>query len=803
MTFVRTILSPLLILFVFVSFTQAQTIRGVVREMDNGEAIVGATLKLQFSRRGSAPVTIASNPDGSFIFEKIRVGYYSLEVVAQGFETQIIKEIKVVAGKEQVLDLSLRNTAAQLAEVTISAIQPGRRTPLPLSEIPLTLDQTFRFPAMFFDPARLAGAYPGVAQTDDGTNSISIRGNSPASVRWRLEGVDIVNPNHLSNAGTLSDRPSAASGGILMFSAQLLDNSSLLTGAYPAGYGDAFGGIMDMRLRRGNNRRHEFTAQAGLVGLDVAAEGPLRKPISEESDYMSDKFSSSETAAPQKPVAPSTNKGSYLVNYRYSTVGLLGQLGVSFGDEQINFQDLSVHLSFDGKNGGRWSIFALGGLSKNIFKQKTDTAELKAFKDFFDIDYKAKTGAVGISNWSPMGRGASVKIALAISGQQIERDARSETFFSNSTLEEFGETKISGSLTLKQKLKKGFEVSAGTLTLLQRYEVTRGFSFGFNAVNNTYTLFQPWANLSWRSSTNKTSFDLGVHGLYLLPEFYEKFRSAEPRFQLSQVLAKGHKVAFSAGLYSQIPPPWFQPQFLDPVKSRRMGLGYTWDATAQWRFGVEAFWQFQKNVGVHVQELDAFSVVNVAEFDVDGYRQIASNGKAENKGLEFSASRQLSDGWFILANLTLLESKAKGSDGVWRSTRWDIGHISNLTFGKEWQREKRPGKERVIGLGGRALWSGGPREGSIDLDLSETRGYTVYEPTSGYFNQYPDYFRLDLRVYWRKNLDNRRNSTFALDLQNLTGRENLAFHYYDPFTNKVENKFQLGTIPNFSWRLEF
>ncbi len=182
----------------------------------------------------------------------------------------------------------------------------------------------------------------------------------------------------------------------------------------------------------------------------------------------------------------------------------------------------------------------------------------------------------------------------------------------------------------------------------------------------------------------------------------------------------------------------------------------------------------------------------------------AQLGKGRNKGIEITLERRLTNGWFLLANATIFDSKYKNFvDSKPLPTRWDIGHLVNFTFGKEWQREKRPGKERTIGLNARAVWTGGVREADINLPASKDQRTTIFDETRGYYRSNPDYFRLDLRVYWRKNLGNRRNSTFALDLQNLTGQQNLAYHYYDPYTDKIETKFQLGTIPNFSWRLEF
>jgi len=757
---------------------QAQTLRGTVRDADNGDVVTGATVALRFSRGGAAPVSLATSPTGEFVFEKIRAGYYSVEITAMGFESQTIAEVNVAAGKEQVLEVALRRSSAQLAEVTISATQPGRRPILPLGEIPLTRDQTLRFPAMFFDPARLATAYPGVAQTDDGTNSLSIRGNSPASVRWRLEGVDIVNPNHLPNAGTFSDRPAAASGGILMFSAQLLDNSSLLTGAMPAGYGDALGGIMDMNLRRGNNRQHEFTAQAGLIGLDLAAEGPIGNK----------------------------GKNSYLVNYRYSTVGLLGQLGVSFGDEQIHFQDLSFNLNFKGKRGGQWSLFGLGGLSENVFRHKTDSTEIKAYKDFFDIDFDSRTGVLGVSNWSPYGKNTWAKFTVAASGQMTNRTS-SSPFFQRNSVDDLSESKISAAYSISYLINTQFRLNLGTSATRQKFSAISSFeNLGMRSPDYAYLLSQSWAQLSWKSIRDNTQANLGVHTMWFKSPFDKQAVGlAEPRGFVSQRFGQ-HKLMASAGIYTQTLPQWILgASTVDVMRASKFSLAYVWALSPNWSLKAESFYQGILSAPYALNHL--FSVINVSEFKLNEsyyFNQLDGGG---NRGIELSAERRLADGWFLLANATLMDSKfpAQNPDlqvQLLRS-RWDIGHLANVTFGKEWQREKRPGKERTIGLNARAVWTGGVREADINLPDSKSQRTTIFDETRGYYRSNPDYFRLDLRVYWRKNLGNRRNSTFALDLQNLTGQQNLAYHYYDPYTDKIETKFQLGTIPNFSWRLEF
>lgn len=779
-----------LLLFLFALTTtilSAQTLRGSLRDADSNEPIVGATIQIKHLHRQSTPVSLASSPDGSFLFEGIRAGYYTVEIMAQGYENQTLTEINVSSGKEQVLELILRRSNAQLAEVTILGAQPGRRPLLPLGEIPLTKDQTLRLPAMFFDPARLAMAYPGVAQMDDGTNNMSIRGNSPTSMRWRLEGVDIVNPNHLPNAGTFGDRGSASGGGVLMFSAQLLDNSSLLTGAMPAGYGDALGGVMDMNLRKGNTRQHEFTAQAGLIGLDLAAEGP-----------MAGKNSSTPA--------------SYLVNYRYSTVGLLGQMGVSFGDEQINFQDLSFNLFKEGKNGSRWNIFGMGGLNENIFQHKTDTAEIKYFKDFFDIDYQSKTGVAGVSNWTPLSRNAWIKTTIAASGQLTERNASSAVYLEDGNTDDIRESRLSGAITYFQRLNLRWKLMAGLSVTHQNYMAE-------SAQNQTVTLskdhqylqIQPWLNLQWLSKQEKTQMNVGFHGNgYRNP--YESasqpskyYFAPEPRLSMTQILAPGHRLAAAAGLYHQLPAQWLMHKDISFQQASKYSLAYLWAIDARWNLKLEGFLQvIHRDYYVSGQVLGESSILNFSEYYPIGIQNFKPTISGNTRGVEASLERRLAQGWFMMLNATLLDATYESTSGPFQLIpRWNIGKMANLVIGKEWQKEKRPGKERTFGLNARVVWMGGVREALVNLDESRWQKRTVYGDWNGYNQQAPDYFRADMRVYWRKNLGNRRNSTFALDIQNLTAQENVAYHFYDPYTDQVETKYQLTTIPNFSWRLEF
>ena len=115
----------------------------------------------------------------------------------------------------------------------------------------------------------------------------------------------------------------------------------------PPQYGNALAGALDMRLRKGNDSRRQNTVQLSLIGLDAATEGYFNKE----------------------------KKASYLINYRYATIGLLSKLGVPLGDEAINYQDLVVNVNLPTHKAGTFNLFGMYGTSENVFKHlpsKTD-----------------------------------------------------------------------------------------------------------------------------------------------------------------------------------------------------------------------------------------------------------------------------------------------------------------------------------------------------------------------------------------------------------------------------------------------
>ncbi|WP_439556901.1 TonB-dependent receptor [Dyadobacter sp.] len=765
-------LLPLFILFFTASFAQTytSTIRGTVRDADSGQPLVGATVQLVQGQSG----TITA-PDGTFRFDQLQVGRYQLTVTYVGYETIVVPEILLESGKENVVQVRLSPAGRVLQEATVLAARPVAFN----SVQPITIEQTFRYAATYMDPARVATSFPGVAAANDQANGLVVRGNSPNAMQWRLEGVEIVNPNHLSNAGTFSDRPTSTGGGVNILSTQLLGTSSFLSGPFPAQYGNVTGAILDMNLRKGNDEQTEFTAQASLLGLDFAVEGPFSKK----------------------------SKASYLVNYRYSFTGLLGAMGVSFGGEDIRFQDLSFNIDIPAKNGGTFTLFGMGGVSSNDFKAEPDSTLWERQKDGYNILYKNKMGAAGATYVLPFGDNASIKTVAAFSGLHTSRNS-GPLYNSPITPEQLGSDDVqakniislSSVLTVRPNTKNRFKLGA---YLNYRYDKLNGLYAYKGFDTKLVQTFGSWNYQLAPSVTTEVGLHLLSSQITVGTETYSN-SSIEPRASIKWQVSNQSQLSFSYGLHSQLQlPQLYAATFstttfagnpdLGPTRSNHFVIGYQQNFGKNSSLKVEGYLQDQFQVPVNIYE--NFSAVNQIEGNV--YLSLENKGTARNYGVEATFQKLLTDDYYLLVSGSLYNATYV-VNGVRRESRFNGRHTFSFTGGKEF----RSGERNTWGINAKILWLGGFRDVAINESQSREYNATIYENPYVFAVRMNDYFRPDLRIYWKKS-HARHNRTLALDLQNISGTKNDAYSYYDNVEKKVVRQKQLGLIPVLSYRWEF
>jgi hypothetical protein len=771
-----------LLLYPAVSYSQTltSTIRGIVRDADTHRALSSANIQLVSTTQGAT-----SDKNGTFRFARLPTGRYSLTISYVGYESFTVPEILLESGREKIIEIDLHQISQQLEEAVVRTTQPSVYNSIQT----ISTEQTLRYAATYLDPARVTTSFPGVATANDQANGLVIRGNSPNGMQWRLEGVEIVNPNHLSNAGTFSDRATQTGGGVNILSTQLLADSYFLTGAFPAEYGNALSGVLDMRLRNGNNEKKEFVAQAGLIGLDIAAEGPFSKK----------------------------SKASYLVNYRYSFTGLLGIVGVTFGGEDIRFQDLSIQIAVPTQKAGEFTFFGIGGVSSNTFAASRNIEDWVFQKDGFDIDYSNKMGAIGMTHTLPLRKKTGIKSVLVGSGLKNSRNgyilsqANTDRRF---LIEEDAvqKTRLSYSTSINHRLNPQNLFKGGLFVTYQNDSISsRPNVISFGKLEGL--IIQPYLSWQWKPTPRLTA-DVGFHYLNYT---YNNTSSFEPRGAVRYQINPENSFSLSYGLHSQLQQPQtylavknsntlqnLRPnRFLTPTRAHHFVAGYQKAFGTKGLLKVEGYLQNIFNVPVvttsplvSFRVVPSFSTLNLVETFIDQELQNAGTGR--NYGLEVSYQRYLTKSYYLMVSGSLYNSTYVGGDGVRRDTRYNGNHTFSFTGGKEYTTKNKS----IWGINTRILWLGGFRDTPIDIESSRNERTTVYTVRNAFTIQMKDYFRPDLRIYWKKNKA-KYSRTLALDIQNVSGTQNEAFSYYDIFQRQLVKRYQLGLIPILSYRWEF
>ncbi|MFK7949375.1 MAG: carboxypeptidase regulatory-like domain-containing protein [Saprospiraceae bacterium] len=773
------------------NFKVTQTIRGTITDAVDGLPIEGATV---FLLPSDIPFGAITDYNGDFRFDSIPVGRYQLKITYVGYKTMLLSEVLLESGKEAVKYIELEKGTESLEEVVVVAGRPKLNT---LSVHTITPEQTQRFAATFYDPARLATSFAGVVSQNDGTNNLIIRGNSPTSTTWWLEGAEIVNPNHTANAGTFSDKIMPSGGGVNIMSAQLLGDSYFFKGNYPTQYGNGLGGILDMRLRPGNNENREYTAQIGLIGIDFAAEGPFNK----------------EYAA------------SYVVNYRYSTLGLLNQLGVPLGDEEVSFQDLSFNITLPTENLGTLTMFGMGGRSKNTFEAQRDSEIWEFQKDRQDIYFTSQMGAIGGTYNVPFADKAFWKSTFIISAMNANRDAfqLDSNYVRTTTNRDYRqEAKISFSTMLQVRFNEKLRLKTGLVGTqyiqdVRAADYLREDSVAINLEGFTQNwLFRPYSNLEFRPST-QLRFNFGMAYAYYAAN---ETGSPEPLFSMDYDFKKNQTLSFSYRLQSQLQSPsvyfganissnTFFPEEvgafgynrkLEMSKAHHLGLAYNTNVLNQLNIHAEAYYQHLFDIPITINQNSTFSAINLLDEIIQD--TLVSDGTGRNYGVELTVQKFMDEGYYLLLTSSLFESKYTAADGIERDARFNTNYGMVLSGGKEFQWQSFKGNQRIFGVNIKLVYLGGFRATPIDVPESSKNATTIFNENQAFSEQYPNYFRTDLRFYLKKN-HKKYTSTLAIDIQNLTNHQNTAFDYFDTTQQEVIRKYQLGIIPILVYRFEF
>lgn len=753
-----------------------QTIRGIVIDKQTQSPIPGAIIAVLNSNPLKAT---SSDENGKFRLDSVPIGRWVIKTSLISYKEKT-QTVILTSSKEIVVNIELEENAFQANEIVITAEQDKTKSNNKMATVSsriFSAEDASRYAGSRNDPARMAANYAGVSGANDSRNDIIIRGNSPLGILWRLNGMDIPNPNHFGSLGSTG-------GPISILNNNTLDNSDFLSGAFPSDYGNATAGVFDLKMRSGNNEKYEYLAQIGFNGFELGAEGPFSKK---------------------------KKSGSFLINYRYSTLAAFKYIGLDFGtgDAVPQYQDLTFKADFPTKKIGKFSVWGIGGLSyvELLSSQQSKKNNLYGYSGR-DTYFKANVGAGGASHTFLINSSSYTKFNIGVSAQEnlIIAD-RVDTLtqpwsinpeYRNNSLN----LKYSANFTYNKKfnsrnfINTGFYYDLFNTTFID--SINNFDSLGFITLRNykgntsLARIFIQWQH----KFTEKLSLNTGLSYQYLL---LNASQAPELRLGLKFEINKKQTLSFGAGMHSQVQPLYLYfataktssgnietNKNLDFTKAIHAVLAYDINVFNSVRIKTELYYQYMYNVPVRSRK-DYFSAINLgADFNSPNVDSLVSKGKGENYGIEFTIEKFYSKGYYFLITGSLFQSKYVGSDNVYRNTAYNGNYVFNVLGGKEFKIKEK----HILALDVKLTYAGGKRYVPVDLAASIAFGDEVRDGSQAYVKQYPEYFRMDVKPSYRLNTK-RFTHEISVDVQNVTRHENVFQQVYDLNTKSIKTDYQL------------
>jgi hypothetical protein len=764
-----------------VTFSQnyTQTVKGTVIDKILQLPIEGAVILLGLD---SSKYT-TSNQNGEFELKNLGVGRIKLVIRHTQYQEVVLSNLLLTSGKELVLNIQMEEQIQSIGGVSVKSKFRKEKTVNNMSVVSartFSVEETQKFAAAINDPARMATSFAGVVGADDGGNSIVIRGNSPSGMLWRMEGIDIPSPNHFASSN-------AAGGGVCILSAQLMSNSDFMTGAFSAEYGNALSGVFDIKLRKGNAQKREYTLQAGFLGIDFAAEGPLNR-----------------------------KGGSFLVNYRYSTLGILNKVGINVGIGTNTFQDLSFNIQMPKNKLGQLGLFGFSGLSASRLNATLDSAVWKTQDDRSNYLYITNTAALGATHFINIGKKTSLRNVILYSNTIIRDEVDLYKNDYDTRFIQFnqkvGNVKLAINSTLNHKISQKLHFRSGLIATHWLYNTFQK-ALDTNEVLQTYlnqkgetSYLQGFAQLRTRFS-KRLSLITGFHSLYLL---LNQRVSLEPRLSAKYDLVKNQSISFGYGLHSQLQLPGvyfaqtinqqnvveYPNKNLNFSKAHHFVLGYDISLKNSSRIKTEAYYQQLFSIPIGAELGSHLSTINETWGTITS--PLVNKGTGMNYGLEITFEKFMHKGLYYLVSTSLYQSKFKAHQKEWLNTRFNGQHAVTFTAGKEIQLKNG----KLLGFNIKTLWYGGYWETPLNFEASKLAKRAIYYEDKPFSEKLNNYFRTDVKLSIRKN-KLKYNSILSLDIQNVSNQQNIGGRYYDVEKEAIKTWYQTPLIPVLSYKVEF
>lgn len=764
------------------------TVRGYIIDRSTGQGIMNAYVEVL---NYHPTISTSTDDNGYFELTKVPFGHQRLHVIAEGHYDAVHTQL-MEAGKDAVVTISLEEQLVlQVIEVESSRsgeqLNSTRNTKQstvdPMNTVstrPINVEEVRKFVSGFNDPARALTSYSGLYNPDDSQNYLISRSNSPQGIQNLIEGIPIENPNHFPLLGH--------TGGIFpLVNSNALGNSDFCNGAMAAHYGNVYAGVMDMSLRKGNNRRHEFMGQIGIFGAELMAEGPLKK-----------------------------GRGSYLAVVRGGIFSLLQTANVDIGTNAVpQYYDLNFKIDLPTKRGGSWSVFGVGGYARvDLLSDNVDSSDIFTVRNN-NAYYRTYSALMGVRNLHYFDETTSLKTTF--SGvlqhylQHLDTLILEDPTYGYEAKLRYDRYGIQSVLNKKFSKKLLFRSGLqGYAYVHNSYRLGVLYDYYYTYANEVQFMGSLFGEMQYRFS-EKFNVVFGVHAYYW--SINDRNWAVEPRLAINWKMHNRHQLSFGYGWHSKAQSAdllyTVEGQIdgatnrnLGPTRSHQAVFTYDWSLSKFLAFKLNVYGQYNYDIAVE-QFPSSFATMN---YEAGANQRIlpdlVNGGEQFNYGIEASLERFLGQGFYGLVSGSYQRSFYRASDKIIRNSAYDIRYMGSILAGKEFKIGRQ--KRNAIYADVRFSSHEGAPITPIDLEASRLSGVTITKDDQAFTERLGWYNRLDVRLGMRFNNSKKHISHHVyIEMLNVTQARNDLANLYIADLDRVVSAKQFGLFPNFLYQVRF
>ncbi len=719
---------------------------------------------------------VVTDADGRFTLRRLAPGIVSVRVRAIGYQPTTVSNILVSSGRPTELAVTLAPAPVALATVDVQAERGARFRSLVEDGAPqvetLNREDVRRAPGVQEDVLRAVALFPGVGVTSGGRNDLVVRGGAPFENLFLVDGIEVPNLNHFGSQGSTG-------GPVSLINIDFVREASFASGGFASRYGDRTASVTEVTLREGNRERTAGTVNLSATGFGIAGEGPLG------------------------------GNGSWLLSLRRSYLDLVfDAVGFNFIP---TFWDVNAKVTTQLGRDTKVSFLAIGALDDLGFNNDTPDNRFEN-RRIPGLDQRQLVTGLSVVRSLPRG-------ALTVSAGRILTRFES---FQNDTLvpptrlfeNRSSENEWTGRAELAWAFTPRVDVTVGTQLRWAdrlRYDLRIPGEIRRDAAGVP------------RPLVTDTTFDalrLGAYGdvsAQLRPwlrttvggrvEHYGYLGGGATRFspRLKVAAAVGERTTLiaNAGRY------WQGPSFiwlagdpgnadrLRPIRADQASLALQRILRPDLKVQVEGYWKGYANYATRLFRPQA--VLSPAGFedatsDIPfGLEPLSSAGEGESHGVEALLQKRFSTiPLYGLVSLTANRTRFRALDGIERpgsfETRFIGTAVAGYRFGPRWELS---GKLRAAtGRPTTPFVTSGAQEGTLDFANFNGGPRT------------PGFAALDVRVDRRWSFARWQLVTYV-DVQNITGRNNVDRFEWDPRVRRAVANGSVGVLPSIGVNIEF